>query len=789
MVKGMKSAARILVVDDHPNAAFILAQVLRSLGNHIEIIIAHSGEEALSLIGNEPIHIVITDFLMPGMNGLELVEKIQNRPCAPPDHTILITAYNTEGLALTARHLRIDDYLTKPVDPEKVRAIVTDTLSGIQSTPSSEAPEVDNKQFTILVVDDNPDNLRLITTRLANEGYTFMTADDGQEALEKAWEIVPDLILLDVNMPGKGGFEVLQEIRANSRTRHIQVLMVTAVRTQPHHIRAGFNLGADDYIVKPIDWHELNARIRTKLRVKRVEDALRRRNRELALLPEIAQDLSARLDMNELASIVLERTALALDAANSHLAIFHPDGTTFQKLFANGAFVNLSEEAQKRLVSDGLISHVVPSRQGVIIMDTLTDSRWLKTQNNITRSAVAVPLLGRHDVIGVLTLTHTQPHHFTADHQNLLQAIGSQVAIAAENAQLYSAMEQERERLAAILNAVGDAILVTDSQHQLQLLNPAGRRLLGDEGTSSQNAGSPESNEKLNALSQEAQRTGLSQQIELGWANKRTFQTQITPISEGGSVIIMHDITHFKELERLKNEFLAAASHDLKNPIASLMLSTDLVKRTGPLNDKQEKLMGRIEYAATQMHQLVKDLLDLARADLQTGLNQEDVHLAAMVADVHEEFLPQAEAKQQTLEYQSLTNGLPLTIHGDASRLQQVFRNLIGNAVKYTPNNGRITITTNIEDHQARIDIQDTGIGIPAPDLPHIFDSFYRVESDDTRDIEGSGLGLAIVKSIVDQHGGHIEAKSLVGEGTHFMVTFPLTTADSPELLQAVTDY
>ena len=779
----MKSAARILVVDDHPNAAFILAQVLRSLGNHIEIVIAHSGEEALSLIGNEQVHIVITDFLMPGMNGLELVEQIQDRPCVPPDHTILITAYNTEGLALTARHLRIDDYLTKPVDPERVRAIVTDTLSGIQSVPTTETQEVDNKQFTILVADDNPDNLRLLTTRLNSEGYTFLTANDGQEALDKAWETVPDLLLLDVNMPGKGGFEVLQEIRANSRTRHIQVLMVTAVRTQPHHIRAGFNLGADDYIVKPIDWHELNARIRTKLRVKRAEDALRRRNRELALLPEIAQDLSARLDIDELASIVLERTALALDAANSHLAIFHPDGSTFQKLFAHGSFVDLSLDAQKRLVEEGLISHVVPARQGVIIMDTQTDPRWLKTQNTTTRSAVAVPLLGRHDVIGVLTLTHTQPHHFTPDHQNLLQAIGSQVAIAVENAQLYSAMAQERQRLAAILNAVGDAILVTDNHHQLQLLNPAGRRLLGDKASNTPEEMLPADNEKLQTLSQEAQKTGLSQQIELGWANNRTFQTQVTPIAEGGSVIVMHDITHFKELERVKNEFLAAASHDLKNPIASLMLSSDLVKRTGPLNPKQEKLMGRIEFAATQMHKLVRDLLDLARADLQSGLSQENVNLASMVADIHNEFLPQAEAKEQTLELQVLTNGSPMTILGDTSRLQQVFRNLIGNAVKYTPNNGRIIISTDIQDNQAHIDIQDTGIGIPATDLPHIFDSFYRVESDDTANIEGSGLGLAIVKSIVDQHGGQIEVSSTISEGTCFVVTFPLASVESPELI------
>ena len=779
----MKSSTRILVVDDHPNAAFILAQVLRGLGPGIEIMTAHSGEEALTLVGDDPIHIVISDFLMTGMNGLELIERLQRRDCPPPDCTMLITAYNTEGLALTARHLRIDHYIAKPVDPDKIRGIVTETLNGIQTTPTAEPIEVDNKQFTILVVDDNPDNTRLLASRLENEGYNFAVAKDGEEALQKAWEIVPDLMLLDVNMPRKGGFEVLQEIRANSRTRHIQVLMVTAVRNQPHHIRAGFNLGADDYIIKPIDWHELNARIRTKLRVKRAEDSLRRRNRELALLPEIAQDLSARLDIDELADIVLERTALALEATNSHLAIFQTDGSVFQKLFAHGAFVDLSEEAQKRLVEEGLISHVVPTRQGVIVMDTQTDSRWLQTGNVTTRSAIAVPLLGRHDVIGVLTLTHTQPHHFTPDHQNLLQAIGSQVAIAAENAQLYAAMEQEQQRLAAVLNAVGDAILVTDSQHQLQLFNPAGYRLLNDEAiTLPQPLPANESGGKLLALCQRAQNTKLSQQIELGWTGKRTFHTQVTPIREGGNVIVMHDITHFKELERVKNEFLAAASHDLKNPIASLLLSSDLVKRTGPLNPKQEKIMGRIDHAAAQMHQLVKDLLDVARVDLQTGLNLEEIDLMSMVADIYEEFLPQAEAKEQILEMRQVDEDQALFIQGDRSRLQQVFRNLIGNAVKYTADNGRITLTVTLQDNQVRVHIQDTGIGIPAADLPYIFDSFYRVESHETKAIEGSGLGLSIVKSIVEQHKGQINVTSIIEEGTRFTVALPLLTEEnSPE--------
>ena len=785
-----QTPSRILVVDDHPNAAFILARVLQGLGLNLDIITAHSGEEALLLVGEDPVHIVITDYLMSGMNGLELIEQLIARDCPPPNHTILITAYNTEGLALTAKHLHIDDYVTKPVDPDKLRQIVSKTLDGGKSSRATQFSDLDNKQFTILVADDNPDNVHLLTTRIANEGYRFIVAKDGVEALEKTYSELPDLILLDINMPNKDGFEVLQEIRDNEKTRHLQVLMVTAVRTQPEHIRKGFNLGADDYIVKPIDWHEMNSRIRAKLRVKRAEDSLQRRNRELALLPEIAQDLSARLDIEEIASIVLERTALALNATNSHLALFYPDGSVFQKMFAHGKFVDLQEEVKQQIVEEGLVSFVVPSRQGIIIQDTKTDDRWLKTRHKATRSAVAVPLLGRHDVLGVLTLTHTKPHQFTYDHQNLLQAIGSQVAIAVENAQLYETMEQERRRLAAVLNAVGDAILVTDGRQQLEIMNPAGRRLFSTEVAGlKQPLPTNEDGQQLIELAKDAQITAVSQQAELDWTGKRTFHAQVTPITEGGSVIVMHDITHFKEIERAKNEFLAAASHDLKNPIASMLLSTDLVKRTGPLNERQESLMDRIELAAAQMHQLVKDLLDLAQTDLQINANREEIDLATIITAVHEEFLNQADAKNQTLALRMLAAGQPLIVQGESSRLKQVFRNLVGNAVKYTPENGRITITTESRDNEILIHVEDDGIGIPEDDLPFIFDSFYRVKDENTKYVEGSGLGLAIVKSILDQHGGQIEVRSEVEQGTCFTIILPAVATIVHRVTEVIAEH
>lgn len=155
-------------------------------------------------------------------------------------------------------------------------------------TDSSTTPKA-----RILIADDRPDNLHLLATRLASEGYAFITAADGEETLKKLRSAVPDLVLLDIHMPKKNGFDVLQEMRADPLIAHIPVIVVTATHIAPQDVRLGLSLGADDYITKPFDWRELAARVRAKLRVKRAEDALRRRSRELGLLP---QDLSAWLN-------------------------------------------------------------------------------------------------------------------------------------------------------------------------------------------------------------------------------------------------------------------------------------------------------------------------------------------------------------------------------------------------------------------------------------------------------------------------------------------------------------
>jgi len=717
--------AHILIVDDHPNTASMLARALERFDDSLIVTTAHSGEEAFDLIHENIVDVLITDFLLPGISGLELIRKFRREVSTGPEYIVLITAYGSSKLTEAVRYLHINDYLVKPVSPEKIVDIVSKAIEGMQTTSPALPEEVTTRQYKILVADDNQDNVRLLTKRLSQDGYQFVTAVDGEDVLKQLRIEAIDLVLLDVNMPKKDGFEVLIEMRADPQLQHTPVIMITAARIDARDIRTGLSLGADDYITKPLDWRELIARVRTKLRVKHFEDTLRRRNYQLSLLPEIGQDLSARTDVEEIADLLMDRTALALDAAAAHLVSTSQNGEISHKLHLSRDFTpHIWDEIQTQLKAADFFSHVIDERVGFVVNDALDDSRWPGGFNKVIRSAIAVPLLGQREVIGVLTLIHEQPGHFNEESLTFLRAIASQAAIAIEDAQLYTierkranelvalnqltqelslvthfgdlfdkfpqsiyqalgyslvvlwkvaedgpglicqagdetelyghdlalvaqqvikqnqavillgemdqvedgvesvdlkehtptsvvavpiftdgdlshvlavysersndfqesdrvvlemlasqisatlermrlfeSVEQEQHRLSAVLRAAADAILVLDGEGNLQMLNPAAHQLFTDVDTK---IGRPlpakRGYDDLIDLLAQARESGNAEKGEIAWPDERTFVVLLTPIEEGGQVVVLHDVSHFVDLERVKNEFIATVT-------------------------------------------------------------------------------------------------------------------------------------------------------------------------------------------------------------------------------------
>jgi signal transduction histidine kinase/PleD family two-component response regulator len=772
-----RSHIRILVVDDHPGMAVMLARAISQIRPGIEVLPATSGKTALEQAGANSVDLVITDMMMPDMNGLELIEKLRSHPAGCPAYTILITAYDVPGLKESARRLKVNETIIKPFHTERICQVVSKALEEMeQTTPPMQTGGV-QRTFKILIADDLPDNVVLLSRHLVSEGYTFISASNGTEALKKTRAEMPDLILLDVHMPKKDGFEVLQEIRADPAIEHIPVIMLTAARPDPIDMEAGLNLGADDYMTKPFDRRELLARIRTKLRSKDAEDLLRRRFKELSILPEIGKDLSARLDINDLADIVLRRTVETLGAISGHIIILGPQGGLRRDYCISTAAIPANEIALPQL--DDLMDQIKETRQGLIIENTHTDEHWQPKPDDPASSAIIVPLFGRLDLIGVLVLIHEHVGYFNSEHQLLLQAIASQAAIAIENVQLYAGMAQERHQLSAVLQSVADAILTFDREGRLVLLNPAGEKLFTREQAK---AGFPLSAghdcDVLNGILEESRKSKEPKTGEIVWHDGRIFSALFTPIEDGGCVALLHDISQFKEVEKVKSDFILTASHDLKDPITVITLLSQMIAKAGPLNEKQLEHAGHIHSTAESMNDLVQSLLELAKADLGMELKQDPVNVNTLVFEVIGELGPQAETKGQALLFKktddrSLVKGNPL-------QLRQALRNLIGNAIKYTAANGSITLSVEIDAQVVIVKVRDNGYGIPAEELEYIFDRYYRVRSEYVNEVEGNGLGLAIVKSIVERHGGQISVKSTPGKGSCFTLTLPLMQTAEP---------
>lgn len=529
---------RVLVVDDHPSTATTLARAIAQMGPEIDVISANSGETALELVHYKPVDILITDMMMTGINGLELIEKLQSHPGGRPEYTILITAYDVPGLKITARRLKVNEVIIKPVRPERMCQIVSQALDEItQGTSTPKVPEV-KPTLKVLVADDLPDNVALLSRYLENEGYACLSAANGEQALAKTRLELPDLVLLDMNMPVMDGFETLQKIRSDPTTGHIPVIILTAARLEPMDMQSALNMGADDYVTKPFDRRELLARIRTRLRVKEAEDVIRRRNRELNLLPEIGKELSGRLDVDDLTGVVLRRTVETLGAMLGHLILMDTKNPLVKTYRFSTAAGDDFETHLPPLAP--ILARINDTRQGFIISELHKDSLWPVTPEDPTRSIVVVPLLGRFELLGLLVLAHEQPGYFSLEHMLLLQAIASQAAIAVENMRLHETVVHEQQRMAVVLDNSPHSILMFDENCQLVLANRAGEQLFPGIILNTP-IGRGQGYDELFDLVAGACKSKTRHKIEITGPDGRHFSASFAPTRDGGCTVFFED--------------------------------------------------------------------------------------------------------------------------------------------------------------------------------------------------------------------------------------------------------
>jgi two-component system NtrC family sensor kinase len=422
-------------------------------------------------------------------------------------------------------------------------------------------------------------------------------------------------------------------------------------------------------------------------------------------------------------------------------------------------------------IHDSLAGSVVRTGQPVLL-DEQTPQK-IKT-SYLVHSLIYVPLQSRGQTVGVLGVDNRHNRTtFTDHHVKLLSTIADYAVIAIENAHLYSEATYDRNKLETIITNIQDGAIVLDPDQRFILANQTARSAfnLGD---------SPLQGKLFSVVVQKPELLDLLKtpgsehypnQCEVELDDGRVFSAQLTPIADVGIAITFHDITYHKKLDRLKNDFVSTISHDLRSPLTAILGYIELLDRAGPINDLQRDFIHRVQASVHSITALVNDLLNLGRIESGFDTRKETVSMSAILDGTLDSFAERLKARKLQLS-REIPEKLP-ALFGNPIQLRQMVDNLVDNAVKYTPENGKIKIDVVVDGNQLILQVGDTGCGIPPMDLPYIFDKFYRA-SNATSDMPGTGLGLSIVKSIVDNHQGRIWVDSIPDQGTNVTVVLPV---------------
>lgn len=599
----------------------------------------------------------------------------------------------------------------------------------------------ETEKINILMVDDNPTNLLALETILQGPDRTLVRATSGDEALRHLLNMDVAVILLDVYMPGIDGLETAALIRGREKSRDIPIIFLTADSMGNRHIARGYSLGAVDYILKPVEPDILRSKVAVFVElfkkteeIKRQAELLHEKNLELeyanlqrlGMLIELGQQLAAEHDPARVLEKFCHAARDIIGAEHAGVGVLNTDEPTLRYFFRSDLkSTNGAGNGGAPLVNEDAFKSMLDGRRPLRLseFDPLLQTIRLPALNDTdARSFLGAPIFSSAQVYGWLYLTDKiGGDEFSEADERLAVTLSTQVAVAYENARLYS----EAQRHAAELQQE-----VTERK---QAEEERARMLIREQAA----------------------------RAEAEAAN------------------------------RTKDEFLATLSHELRTPLTAILGWSHLLRTNKFNQDHLGRALETIERNARSQSQLIDDLLDVSR--IITGKLRLEVHPVELVQIIEaaiESMRPAAEAK--AIKFDVVLDRAASHISGDSNRLQQVVWNLFSNAVKFTPQDGRVEVRLErSSDAYAQITVSDTGQGIDPHFLPFIFDRFRQADGSTTRKHGGLGLGLAIVRHLVELHGGtirvHSEGKN---QGATFTVLLPLKTSrrrtDEEDGLQAI---
>jgi K+-sensing histidine kinase KdpD len=511
------------------------------------------------------------------------------------------------------------------------------------------------------------------------------------------------------------------------------------------------------------------------------------RVRQRDYLLEIAQALTQELDLDKLLERILI-ISIEMLAGQAGLIALRSQARGWHVRVSNGlppAFLRYVEPLLTQIPPDpeNPENYELTEINRRLARLTFTASMGLLT-------GVALPLLARNKVVGVIFIFRSYPGGFSVNDRSLLKSFATQAAIAVQNAQLYSQVNEEKQRLDALLDSAADGILIFTSDHRVDRCNLAFARLLGS---------SPEEiqvsrHEEIIQWSNPPQGLTLEQAEAGGWPltphaqlyvegdlkrknNQAPLPVGITYaplLSREGTlqniIVTVRDISRFRQAEELKSTFISIVSHELKTPVALIKGYVSTLRREDADWDSSivADSLAVIEEESDRLTQMIENLLDASR--LQAGgfpIKRSDVNLPDLARRITKRL--QTQTTQHTLQV-DFPEGFPVVL-ADEIRLEQVLSNLVSNAIKYSTN-GEIRVSGQIRPDNVVVCVSDQGPGIAPEDIPHVFDRFYRAP-DMARHTKGAGLGLYLSRAIIEAHGGRMWVDPEAGKGARICFSLP----------------
>lgn len=524
------------------------------------------------------------------------------------------------------------------------------------------------------------------------------------------------------------------------------------------------------------------------------------RVRQRDYLLEISRAITAQLELAAVLRLVLEATVEMVSGQAGLIALRQDDGS-----FAARASFGLPEPIL------GMLSPLwtdLPDRgdQGWLGVDLERRLRLASAAAGIAlRQVVALPLSVGDETFGAIFVFRRWGGRFSANDRQMLASFADQAAIAVHNAQLYEQVAREKRRLDAIIEYSADGVMILDASHRIQVFNRALAALTGwtaadalgrqhdevirwatidsgiDLGTAEAGGWPLVGRSTLPQSAPKGRDSGQTLYVE-GDLRRRDGSTVSVGITYApllardgrlvNIIVDVHDITRFREAEELKSTFVSVISHELKTPVSLIKGYAGTLRREDARWDEKtlRESLAIIEEESDRLNELIDNLLDASR--LQAGalaLSMGDVDLDDLARRTVNKFRSQVQKHQLVVD---VPPGFP-AVHGDEARLEQVLKNLLTNAIKYSPEGGTIRVSGRVLPDAIVLTVSDQGIGIAPVEQTRVFDAFYRVDDAPTRRTQGTGLGLYLAKAVVEAHGGHIWVESEPGRGTAFSFSLP----------------